>query len=253
MSDIKSLKRALNILNCFTFDVPEQRVSEIAQRLGMTKSTVYRVLSTFSSANILVKSPNTQKYRLGPKILELAGTFLSKADLRTIALPHLEELRKRTDETVSIFVIDGDQRVCLDRLESSQGIRDVINVGERLPLHAGSAGKLLLAYMPKEKRDKLMEKIGLHQFTPHTIKNREELEKELENIRRDDLAVSFQERELLAVSASVPIKNYKGEVIAACSMSGPIMRLTSSKVREHVIVLRDTANKISRELGYKGT
>lgn len=249
---LKSLTSALNILNSFTFDASEQSVSEIARKLLMNKSKVSRILSTLAAGNLLVKSTSNQKYRLGSKVLELASIYFSKRDLRTIALPYLEELKRETNETVAIFALEGDHRVCLDRLESPQEIRMSMRVGEHLPLHAGASSKLLLAYLPAERREKLIKNKELYKLTPYTITSRETLEKELIKIRKQGFAVSFQERVSLAAAVAVPIVDYAGGVVAGVSIGGPAMRFTPQKVKKYAALAKETADRISRELGYRG-
>jgi len=247
---VRTLVAALDLLNTFSFDVPEHSVSEIAQKLGMHKSKVSRILSTLASASVVIRSPGSKKYRLGPRVLGWAAIFLSTADLRTVVLPYMKELRSKVNETVSVFVHDGDERICIEQLESSERIRMVLNKGERLPFHAGSGGKLLLAYMPEGERSKLLERTGLPRFTPNTITSREELEKELKKIRKQGFAVSFEERIPFAATVCAPIRNHTGEVVAALSIEGPVGRFSSERVEEYSVLVKDVTDKISEELGY---
>lgn len=248
---MKSLKSALDILNCFTLDNHELGVSEIARELGIYKSKVSRVLSAYEAEGVVLRSQSTQKYRLGPKILGWAAILLSKTDMRAVALPYMEELRGKTNETVNLYVLESDYRICIERVESSQSIRMVSKIGERLTLHAGAAGKLLLAYLPEEERKETIERIELPRLTPKTITSRKELEKELEKICRQGFATSFQELVPLAASISAPLRNYEGEVIAALGIAGPAMRFTSQKVKEYLLYVKEIASKISQELGYQ--
>jgi IclR family KDG regulon transcriptional repressor len=247
---VKTLVGALDVLNTFTFDDHEHSVSEIVQKLGMHKSKVSRILSTLASAGILIRSPDSKKYRLGSRVLEWATIFLSTTDLRTVVLPYIKELRSKVNETISLFVRDGDERICIEQLESSERIRMVVNNGERLPLHAGSGGKLLLAYLPEGERSKLIERAGLPRFTSHTITSREELEKELKKIRKQGFAVSFEERIPFAATVCAPIRNHTGEVVAALSIEGPVGRFSSERVEEYSVLVKDVTDKISQELGY---
>lgn len=253
MQIIKSIKKSLDILNLFTYETPEIGVTEISNKLGLSKSTVSRLLSTLERGNIVAKVSTNQKYRLGTRVLELASIFLSNTEWRQIAIPHLRDLRDKTDETVTVFVIEGDQRVCLEKLDSSHEVRQFLNVGGRYPLHAGAAGKLLLAYLSREKRKEILLKTGLPRFTSNTITNLKSLEKELARIREEGYAVSHQERASFVSSVATPIRDFKGEVIAALCLSGLIERFTERKVSEFINLTRTTADKISKELGYKET
>jgi IclR family KDG regulon transcriptional repressor len=251
MQFIKSIRNTLNILNCFTYENPEIRVTEISKKLGLSKSTVSRLLSTLLQGNFVAKVSTNQKYRLGPKILELANIFLSNTELRNIAIPYLRDLRNKTGEMVSIFVIDGNQRVCLEKVDSPHEVRYVLSIGGRYPLHAGSSGKLLLAYLPEEKRKEIILKTGLPRFTSNTITNFKNLEKQLNKIREEGYAVSHQERASLVASISAPIRNFKGEVIAALCISGLEVHFADEK--KFISLTRIAADRISKELGYQGT
>jgi len=217
----------------------------------LSKSTVSRILSSLEKGNFVAKIPANQKYRLGTKILELASIFLSNTEWRQIAIPHLRDLRDKTNETVTVFMIDRDQRVCLEKLDGSHEVRQFLNVGGRYPLHAGSAGKLLLAYLSKERRKEILLRTGLPRFTSNTITNLKSLEKELVKIREEGYAVSHQERATFVSSVSAPIKDLKGEVIAALCLSGLTVRFSNEKIMEFIKLTRMTADRISQELGYK--
>jgi len=247
---IKSIKKSLDILNFFTHETPELGVTEISDKLGLAKSTVSRILSTLEQGNIVAKVSTNQKYRLGPKILELASIFLSNTELRNIAVPYLRDLRNKTGEMVSIFAMDGNQRVCLEKVDSPHEVRQILIIGGRYPLHAGSSGKLLLAYLPKEKRKEIILKTGLPRFTSNTITNFKKLEKQLNKIREEGYAVSRQERVPFLASVSAPIRNFKGEVIAALCLSGFEVHFTDEKF---ISLTRIVADRISKELGYQGT
>lgn len=249
---IKSLKRALDILNFFALDGAEHGVSEIAQEMHMNKSTVARVLSTLAAENIVEKSNANRRYHLSGKIWELAEVYLSKLDLRTTALPYLRELRAQTDETVCLFGVTEDDRICLERLESSQFLRPALEIGQHAPLAAGAPGKVLLAYLPLDKRNELIERKGLPRYTEDTITNREELEKELDKICNQGFAVSYGEYIEYCATVAAPIRNYTGEVIGSVAITGLVMRFTPEMEKESSILVKETAARISRALGYRG-
>lgn len=253
MNIIKSIKKGLDILNCFSHENPEIGVTEVSKKLGLSKSTVSRLLYTFEQSHWVTKVSTNQKYRLGPKVLELASIFRSHTEWRTVALPHLKVLRDKADETVTGFIIDGTQRVCIEKLDSSHEVRQFLNIGGRYPLHAGAAGKLLLAYLPKEKRKEILLRTGLPRFTSNTIVQSKNLEKELNKIRQEGYAVSHQERAPFVSSVATPIRDFKGEVIAALCLSGLAGRFSDEKLKEFIKLTTMTADRISQELGYKET
>lgn len=248
---IKSIKNSLDVLGCFSHATPEVGVTDIAYKLRLSKSTISRLLSTLRQGNLVLQVPPYQKYRLGPKILELAGIFLSNFEWRMIAIPHLKDLRDKSDETVTAFIVRGNQRICIEKFDSSHELRPVLNLGGCYPLHAGAAGKLLLAYLSPERRREILHQTGLPRLTPHTIITLKGIEQELAKIRRDGHAVSLAERALHVSSVSAPIKNFIGEVIVALNLSGPTVRFTPEKIRGFIRLVTVTADKISQEIGYK--
>jgi DNA-binding IclR family transcriptional regulator len=247
---IKSIRSSLDVLNCFSSETPKIGVTEISRKLRLSKSTVSRILSTLQQGNLVAKASTDQKFQLGPKVVELAHIFLSTIDWRTVAAPHLKELRDKTDETVMIFVMDGDQRICLEKFESSHELRPSLSIGSRFPLHAGSAGKLLLAYLPKEDRRKILSRTGLPRFTMKTTTTLKKLERDLDQIRRSGYAVSHQERVPFLSSVSAPMRDSEGHVIAALCVDGLTARFTPRKVARFVELATETALRISREMGF---
>jgi DNA-binding IclR family transcriptional regulator len=248
---IKSIKNGLDILACFSHETPEIGVTDTANKLRLSKSTVSRLLSTLQQGNLVIQVPPYQKYRLGPKILDLASIFLSNFEWRMIAIPHLKDLRDKSDETVTVFIVQGNERVCIEKFDSSHELRPVLSLGGRYPLHAGAAGKLLLAYLSPEMRKKILDQTGLPRFTLRTITTLKEIEYELAKTRRDGYAVSLAERALHISSVTAPIRDFAGEVIAALNLSGPTVRFAPEKIKEYIRLVTVTADKISREIGYK--
>lgn len=248
---IKSIKSSTEILNYFTHDAPELGVTEASKRIDLSKSAVSRILSTLNQARLVRKDPVSKKYRLGPKVLELADIFLMGMKWREVSIPHLKELRNKTGETVAIFILDGDHRVCLEIYQSSHELRSVLNIGGRYPLHAGAAGKILLAYLPEEERRKILAQAGMPKITPNTITDLKDLEKQLTRIRKQGFAVSHQETTDFLSAISAPIKDYSGKVIAAVYVGGPSVRFTNHNIMKFKQLLLATTENISREIGYE--
>jgi DNA-binding IclR family transcriptional regulator len=144
---IQSIENNLDILARFSHDTPEIGVADIANKLCLCKGTVLRLLSTRQQGNLVVQIPPYQKYRLAPKILELASIFLSHLGWRMIAIPHLKDLRDNADETVTVFIIEGNERICIEKFDSSHGIRPVLNLGGRYP-HPCRSGREVAFGLP---------------------------------------------------------------------------------------------------------
>jgi IclR family transcriptional regulator, KDG regulon repressor len=250
MSELKSLKSAFAILGLYTADNAEYSVSQITHQLDMNRSTVLRIVSTLVSANMLSKSALDKKYRLGSNIIKLAKVFLSHVDLTAIAMPYMKELQNITKETILLHLIDGDQRICIAGLEGTYDVRRVFSLGARNVLHAGAPGKALLSFLPDSRINEYIMKTGLPKYTENTITDKKQLLREVEDIRSKGFATSYEEITKLSYGIAAPIRNYLGEVIAAISVSGVIMRISPESERQYASLVKKMASIISEDLGY---
>jgi DNA-binding IclR family transcriptional regulator len=248
----KTMQRMIAILDCFSSDQPELGVREIARQIGFSRSTTGRLLQGLKELNLLQQNPGTLAYSLGGKVLAWAGVYLSRLDVRDVALPAMQELHRITRETISLYVMEGNERVCVERLESPQNVRIVARVGRRIPLYAGSAGKVFLAYLPLERCKAVLRETPPTAITDFTIVNREKLMDELAKIRTQGYSVSFGEWTADAAGVAAPIFGTRGEVIAAVTISGPIARFTEEVVQRYTPDITRMAASISREMGFTG-
>ena len=164
----------------------------------------------------------------------------------------LEELHRLTQETVNLYVLDQNERVCVECIESPQRVRVIVHVGERMPLHAGSAGKAILAFAPPQLVKQIVAQ-PLERMTDNTITNRKKLLEELESIRRCGYAVSHSERFTDALGLAAPIFDASSRVVAALNVAGPVMRFTDTEVEKFAPQVIRLADQVSRALGYTGT
>ena len=147
---VRSVDRALNIMDCFTREHPRLSLNEISKMLNLSPSTVSRIIATLENRNYLRRDPQSLLYSLGYRLTNLGAICLETSDLREIARPHLVELRDYYNESVGLYVLNKGQRVCADCVQSTQSLRRVIEVGTQKPLTRGASGKLLLAYMEEK-------------------------------------------------------------------------------------------------------
>lgn len=248
----KSLQRIVAILDCFTDEQPEIGVREIARRIGFSTSTTGRLLQAMKEINLLQQNPNNLAYSLGGKVLAWAGVYSSTLDVRNAALPAIQELHRATRETISLYVMEGTERVCVERLESDQNVRIVARVGRRVPLYAGSAGKVFLAFLPAVERDAILKAEPPTAITSSTIVDMHKLLDELKTIRKNGYAVSFGEWVAEAAGVAAPIFDNRGEITAALTISGPGQRFTQEVVEHYVTDVTRVAAQISREMGFIG-
>ncbi len=247
---IQMLDRTVAILDSFSLDQPIQGVRDVARKTGLSSSTVGRIMAYLKDLSILNQDPETLAYMMGSKPLAWAGIYTVTSDVRTLALPIMVRLQDKTRETISLYVLEGDERVCVERLESPETVRIVARVGRRIPLYAGSAGKIFLAYLPDARREEILKKIKLVPLTERTITDIEELRANLQKINRQGYAVSRGEWVLEAAGAAGPIFDQNGQIAAALTISGPLQRFNSEKMTEMAHLVKESAAEISAELGY---
>ena len=247
---IKSINRALQVLELFSLEKPEWGVTEISKALNIYKSNVHNILSTLAEKSFVGKDPKTDKYKLGIKFFELGSVVIKNMDLRRIAHPYIEKLSKEFNETVHLGVLDKGRVVSIEREESDKGLCSHIEIGKRTPLHCTAVGKAIMAYLSKDKVAAIVEGKGLKKYTENTITNKEELEKELLKIRKQGYSVDNMEHEEGVRCVAGPIRDYTGKVIASMSVSGPAFRINENNIPNIVKKDKGYCNCISEEMGY---
>ncbi|WP_221563076.1 IclR family transcriptional regulator [Pseudalkalibacillus sp. A8] len=249
-----SLVRGLEILKMFNEDKPTLSLAEIANNLGVSRTTPFRLLYTLQTMGYLYQDENTKRYELSPKVLELGFAYLNGMQLPEIARPYLEELRDKTGASVHIGILDGREVAYIARVPG-KGVTTInVTIGSRLPAHATSMGKILLAYQPKEDLKNFLYGTELQPFTEQTKTEIMELQKELKNIRQRGYSISNEEFENGIRSIAAPIFNNKGSVIASVNVVAPVTVLDDDLSEEVVLpALRKTANQLSAISGYRLT
>jgi len=247
---IQTIDRSVAILDCFTLEKPAMGVREVARRTNLSPSTVGRMMAYMRDIGILSQDPETQSYMMGSKVLAWAGIYTVTSDVRAVALPVMVHLQEETRETISLYVLEGNDRVCIERFESPETVRIVARVGRRIPLYAGSAGKVFLAFMPQARREELLADMKLEPMTERTITDKDELRENLGRIREQGYAISRGEWIIDASGTAAPIFDARGNIIAAISISGPAQRFTDEKMREMSEILLRATEDVSYELGY---
>jgi IclR family KDG regulon transcriptional repressor len=248
---LSSVRNAARLLCAFTATDTELGVGELARRLGLAKSTVFRLLSTLAQERLVEKNPRTGKYRLGLKVYELGAIVATHLDLHEAVATYIDELRNRTGETVHVAILDGDEVVYIERRESPQTLRLWGRVGHRNRAHRTSTGKVLLAYLPPDELERVLARRPLDAKTPHTITDPQVLKRELEAIRRRGWAQNVNESEEGVASVAAPIRDATGSVVAAISVAGPTLRFTPATMRRIVEETIAAADAISARMGHR--
>ncbi len=250
-STLSSVRNAARVLREFGHGDRELGVTEVSRRLGIGKSTAHRLLSTLAEERLLEQDPRTGSYRLGLAMYELGASVAMHNDLHEASAAVLDQLRNATRETVQIGVLDGREVVYIERRESPQTLRLFGRVGHRNDAHCTSTGKVLLAYLTPENLDRTLRGWTLRRHTPATITNEAALRSTLENIRRQGWAENVNEAEMGAASIAAPIRNARGDVVAAISIAGPVQRLGSDSLRRFSRPVVDAGLAVSQRLGYR--
>ncbi len=250
----QSLERGLAILSSFTPERPVRGIADVADELGMRRSTTHRYMSTLVALGYLEQGA-ARKYRLGLRVTDLGMSALNSTALREHARPYLEELCRQSSYTVSLAVLDGPEIVYIDRVRSArrmQGKDLDLTPGSRLPAYCTAMGKLLLATLPEEEQRSLLAEIKPTRMGPNTITSKTQLRAELENIREEGFAVNDQELapELYAIAAAVRSESH--EVVAAVSLTAHSSLISLEELVEHLGPhLVATADRVSARLGYR--
>lgn len=246
---LSSVKNALRILNSFTIESPEKRVTDLAEDLGLGKSTISRLLSTLASEGYVIKDPESQKYKLGLRVLTLNSVLVSELEVTKEARPVLKNLVKETSEAAHIAVLEDKEVVYVEQIECAHPVRILSHVGRRNPAHCTSSGKVLLAFEDAGKVSRLLEE-PLKSCTKHTVTDKGELLKQLEMIRKQEFYISESEFLEGVVSFASPIRDYTGKVIATVTLVGPEFRIRREHYSGLSTKVAKAAQEISMKLGY---
>jgi IclR family transcriptional regulator, KDG regulon repressor len=247
----QSLSRVVKILDSFSIEKPELGVREVARTINLSTSVTGRLMIAMKEMGILSQNSSTKLYSVGTRPLVWAGVFLANCDVRSIALPYMEELHQITRETISLYILDGNERVCVERLESTQNVRIVARIGRRLPLYAGSAGKAFLAYLSAARQEEIINSIELIPYTPNTIVDKNQLMQELEKIHHQGYSVSHGEWMAEASGVAAPVFDRNSQVTAVITISGPSQRFGEETMKSCIALVVDVAEKLSNALGFR--
>ncbi len=238
------------VLDCFSQERTDLGVRELSRLTGLSTSTAGRLLQEMKDRGILQQNSETKTYSMGIRLLNWSGIYLATLDIRAIAMPIMTELQQMSQETISLYVWDGMDRVCVERLESPQSVRIVARLGLRLPLYAGSAGKVILAFLDEEKQEEILAKMSMEPFTKQTIRDVNKLREELEKIRMLGYGYSHGEWIPDASGIAAPIYGPDHKVMGALTISGPSTRFTSDVISKYGREAMIAALDISHQLGY---
>ena|SRR5690554_4188282 len=246
-----TIQKALDILNLFKKN-GKLSFTEIKDKLGYNKSTLFRVLYTLEHNKYLSKDKHG-RYELGINIFILGNQLSGPNKLKKVAAPYLKTLSMETNLTVHLGILEGLNIIIIDKYNPPKSsINMVSRIGSSVPVHCTGQGKTLLAYSSKVMVEKIVNHHGLKRYTPHTITTFDDLLNELDIIRKRGYTIDDSEHEQNIRCIGVPIFNQEGEVEAALSITGLVMNLQDEEeIEKHVNILQETKDKIEEKLCYK--
>jgi IclR family transcriptional regulator, KDG regulon repressor len=246
---VKAVKRALDVLSCFTLEVPELSLLEICAQTGLPKATVHRILATLAHADFVIQDPATSIYRLGHKLMVMGAIARSQINYLDKAETIFQELVPIIDETVAVASLDGDHHVCTLVVEPERSVRVTTTVGVRRPCYFGAAGLVLMAYQPNSILDEILPSDKLEAFTVWSVTDPADYRRRLCSVREHGYAIEKGEAFPDVTALAAPIFDHRGRVVAAAAIVAPTHRVPDDRIGVLLKKLMEATSRISREMG----
>ena len=245
---VKPVYKALHVLECLGQEKRELSLSQICRRVNLPKTTTYRYLHTLCASGLVAHNPETDSYRLGLHLWELGQLVEAQLHIRQVALPFMQQMRDRFNETVNLGILDGTEIVYVEMVQSKLALRMHATLGGRDPAYSTAMGKAILSHLPGEQwREHLPPRLSKR--TAKKLTSIATLKVELRATRKRGFARDDGENEVGARCIGVPILNQRGAVVAALSVSAPAARLNDKLEPAVVSAVIETAHAIAQRLG----
>ena len=247
---IKSVDRALDLMEALSRSGGNLTLSELSARTGLNTSTCHHLVATMMTRGYIGQNPRTKEYALGNKIFELSDARVRQFDFVDVAMPALRHLNRETGEAVHLAIIQARELVTVGKLDSLHAVKvDSGFAGKTNAAHATASGKAILAWLPESEQSAIVDAKGMEAFTEHTVTDLEILRGELVLVRRHGYAQDREEFQPGVVCIGAAIRNHTGGVIASISCSTPTMRASDERLAELIELIKETAATLSQELG----
>lgn len=243
-----ALERALAVIDTLLDSDHPIGLQEIAARLGLPRQSAHRIINQLIDVGLIQRHVDRDRFAIGPRMRRIALETMWASHRSGPAHSILENLSARTGETCNLGVLDTNMVVLLDRVESHWSLRIHSEVGKRLEFHSSAIGKLLVAHLPKERRHRLIVSQPLKRFTPLTVTNESELEKEFATIRRCGYSVSNQGTTLGMFSIATPICDSEGRVLAGLACQAPLVRMSIEQAEKLLLPALQEATERMEDL-----
>ncbi len=248
---VQSVDRALSLLELLAKYEDGLGLMELSYQSNLTKSTVHRLLHTLIENGYVKQNEENGPYHLTLKMFQLGVKTVERMDILKISRPYLQRLKDRFGEVIHLVIRDDQEIVYIDKVETDHTIRMYSNIGKRGTLYSTSVGKAMLAYSHDDILHELWNNMHIEQKTEYTITTWLEFLKEIQRIRKNGYALDQEENELGVKCIGVAILDYTGLPVGAISVSGPIQRMTDSKMDEITKEILEVKKEITRELGFE--
>jgi IclR family KDG regulon transcriptional repressor len=248
--NITALQRGLRLLQLFSESPHGLTAKQVAGQSRLPVSTVHRFLANLEGAGFLNCSGDSV-YHLGIACFAIGQAALGQLDIRRVSLPYLQELNRQTRETIHLTVRHGLSAVYVEKLDSPEQLRIYSRIGAAVPLYCTAVGKVMLAHMPDDERERVLPQLGVKRLTPNTVGNLQELDAELYRVRKNGYACDLEEHELHIRCVAAPIWDHAGSVNASLSITAPVVRMAVTRLRQLAPLIQTAGLQISRELGYR--
>ena len=244
---IQVIERMMSLLDVLANTPGPATLKMLSQATGLHPSTAHRILAMMTHSRLVARH-DASTYALGIRLLELGNIVKSRINIREVAQPFMQQLHDTIDESINLAIRDRDEIIYIERTASGcSRVRVVYLVGDRAPLHLTSLGKLFLAAENVAEVRAYANRTGLPGKTPHSLTSLAALEKELDKIRRHDLAYDNEEAEIGLRCLAAPIRDDQGTIVAGLSISAP----TDRHDPDWVAKIKAAAEAISSALGYR--
>jgi IclR family KDG regulon transcriptional repressor len=248
---VQSLARAFSILEEIARARDGITLVALSKRVGLHNSTTFHLTKTMVSLGYIRQDPETKKYRIGRPLFVLASSSLDEVELVSLAEPFLEELTRVTGESAHLAIRSGDEIVIVARAAGTGAFQLTSRVGVVRPAHATALGKVFLATMKPGELESYVNRNELRAFTPKTLTTTEQLQPEIDDVRRSGVAFDDSELDPEIRCVAVPVRDFAGRVAAAIGVSGPVWRLSLQTLNKQVPLIREISDRLSQELGYR--
>jgi IclR family KDG regulon transcriptional repressor len=249
MGSIRSIDRAIDILQAFTIEKTQLTVDDLSKITKIPNSTVYRILCTLEQRGMVQFDEKLSSYKPGLRLMEF-GVFLSSVlDVRNVAEETLFDLHVKTGQTVLMAIKEGNQIIYIFKKEKYEGLKFSSVVGERRPFIYGVLGPALLAFLSNKEIEAILS-LPIQQHTPYTVTDKKVILKRLQQVQKDGYYIDTNETTIGVSGIGAPIFGLNREIIAAIGVVGPSIHI-DDKLEEIKPMILDASSKISRKMGYR--